>query len=221
MFAICVAPASSASPDCAPAGSTEVAHNDLVTVYTHGSKRFKSGLRYPLYWYCNRNTRSRMSLDDGGATYVLPGSVSVRGHFVAYARDVGDGDADPSQPITIVQVNDTTVPAGNDSRTLVLPANQDGYAKVLRTRVTAHGSVVWSACSPSPDLKFESDLRTGSRARCRRPGARAWIFAASANASSPIQLDSGRTVAPRTLRLRGDTIVWFRANKRRTSSLAT
>jgi len=167
---------------------------------------------------CTRSGRARAFL--GGRldfeSFYRPPAVGLQGTTVGLAYDV--------------DFNDTVLPQGyyvqafSITRPLIyaqgnpLPKPQYSLMRasdgpVGSLRVTAAGALAWIECStagpgfggPSPD--------------CVRPGLMDTVELAVPPAVTPRQLDAGRQIDPRSLRLRGNTLSWIHSGRRRSVRL--
>jgi|GEM_PF-3014365 len=224
---------STARPSCGPSDPT-IAQRGTVRVFedhTHGYGGLANpGLR-GFVVACDSSSHTDYILTSKAATgtVLMPGSVSIAGHMVAYGYDDGTDDPEGIPTRTTVRVIDLTRQLlQGEFVALPIPAAPTGnvdlivLGKVVRTVVNAAGAVAWISCEPGGN-RVGFSYAVGRRARCQRPGRRAWVYSAIANKQYPVRmptlLDDGRGIAPLSLRLAGSTVTWIDHGARRMAPL--
>ena len=216
-------------PACGPAHDVTLAMRGSIRIFADHSRQYLEGTR-GFVLACDNATMVTRILTSVAASgsYLLPGSESIRGHLVAYGADLAGGS--PDEPIdTFVEVTDLAT-LGN-ARGYLAPAVPrqanplaNNLGKVVSTVIGADGSVAWVSCEGPGSIG--ADLAIGRRTVCQRAGRTAWVYTARAPAPgalaaiTPMLLDSGRGIEPRSLELTGATISWINSGKRHTARLA-
>ena len=198
------------TPACVRAGSVTVASNSKIRVFKRRRETRPRGTRVESTYACLRSTGKTIRLDrprgDEGYSYPPP-ALAVRGTQIAYAIDMV-GDPVAGGDSTEVQVRDF---GSAPSRPLRLRQYSD--ERVGSVRVSTRGGVTWIACQD--DGLYEGTPRPG----CVRAGARDSVYKRDSSADHAVELDHGRSIDPRSLRLQAGTITWTSGGRTRSAPL--
>jgi hypothetical protein len=179
-----------ASAACGPAAARTLASSSSARAYVSGGSIYGCSVR--------GRTSYRLGANTGGNPFVNVGQVVVSGDLAAYTlirRGVDTG----STSVIVRRLSDGKQLRNLPSSTTALP---EAYQSIRSLALKPNGAVAWI-------VLVRSVIGRGSAIEVRK-----------ADAGRPAKLlDSGSTIAPTTLRLRGSRLTWKHGETTRSATL--
>lgn len=198
---------------CGAAGTETLAQNRQARVYLERTRNTPRERNNAATFACLRGQRRGLQLDSPRAqVYAFrPPALVLRGSVLAYGLQRTPEGAEPGGPTAWVVVRDLN--DANSIRTIRADVDRE-MVKIGSVRLGRRGGVAWINC-PEPDPLGDGFFEP----TCARPGHRDRVYKVDSGTSRRRLLDSGRTIHPGSLRIKGDRISWTKSGRRRAAHL--
>jgi hypothetical protein len=142
-------------------------------------------------------------IDLGGFDGIYPPK-AIAGSLVAAAIDFCEEGDDCATMVEVVDLRDEWLGVNR------FVSAGPGYSEIRSLVLKRDGAVAWAGCSSRYGPAYG---RVGYE--CKRGDASRRVFALDRRSRKPRQLDVGRRIDPKSLRLRGSRLSWLKAGRRR------